>query len=148
MSSDPPTIRDTTVDHGADESAIKQVIADIETAFNTNDPDLLVEHFAQNGTAVNAVGVELAGREALLESSRKGLSGLLNQEYARYEVSDVRFVRPDVAVAYKKAWATTPEGEPLAIDHAMVALYVLVKEGGRWWIVARQNTLVPEVEQG
>lgn len=148
MSNDPPSILDTTVDHAADEVAIKQVIGDIETAFNTNDPDLLVEHFARDGTAVNVVGVQLSGREALLENSRKGLSGPLKQEHARYEVSDVRFVRPDVALAYKRAWATTPDGELLAIDHAMVALYVLVKEGERWWIAARQNTLVPDAEPG
>jgi hypothetical protein len=24
----------------------------------------------------------------------------------------------------------------------MSALYVLVREGGRWWVVSRQNTLV------
>lgn len=39
------------------------------------------------------------------------------EEIRRYEVKDVRFVRPDVALAYK--------------------------EDGRWLIMARQNTLVP-----
>jgi hypothetical protein len=27
-------------------------------------------------------------------------------------------------------------------QHAMIALYVFVKRGGRWMIAARQNTLV------
>jgi hypothetical protein len=33
-------------------------------------------------------------------------------------------------------------GEPIDVGHSMVALYVLVKEDGRWWVAARQNTPV------
>jgi uncharacterized protein (TIGR02246 family) len=143
-----PTIEDTTVDHRADVAAIERVIGDVETAFNTNDPELMVEHLAQNATSVNVMGARLTGRGAVLESSRQGLAGFLRDQYARYEVADVTFLRPDVAVAHKDAWATTPDGEPLTLDHAMVALYVLVKEAGRWWIVARQNTVVPAAEDG
>ena len=54
----------------------------------------------------------------------------------------MRFVRPDVALVRKHARAITAEGEPLDLDHSMSALYVLTKEEGRWWIAARQNTLV------
>jgi uncharacterized protein (TIGR02246 family) len=54
----------------------------------------------------------------------------------------VKFLRPDVAVAHKRATATTQDGEPLDVGHAMIALYVLVREDGRWWVAARQNTLV------
>ncbi len=42
----------------------------------------------------------------------------------------------------KLASATDPAGTPNGVGRAMVALYVLVREGGRWWIAARQNTLV------
>ena len=34
------------------------------------------------------------------------------------------------------------DGTPIDLDHTMTALYVLVREQGRWWIAARQNTLV------
>jgi hypothetical protein len=40
-----PTVEDTSIDHEDDVTAIRQVIADIETGFNTNDPDLSVGHF-------------------------------------------------------------------------------------------------------
>ena len=33
------------------------------------------------------------------------------------------------------------DGNDLDVGHTMVALYVLVKEGDSWWVVARQNTL-------
>jgi hypothetical protein len=34
------------------------------------------------------------------------------------------------------------DGEPKVAGHSMIALYVFVREDGRWWIAARQNTLV------
>lgn len=137
-----PTVEDSTSDHDDDVAAIKQVIADVETGFNTNDPDLSVKHFTHNASAVNVAGVQLTGWEALLEANRTGLAGALRHESARYELKDILFLRPDVAIAHKHAWAISPSGEAIDVGHTMVALYVLVKEGDRWWIAARQNTLV------
>lgn len=139
----PPAIQDTTADHERDVAAIKQVIGDIETAYNTNDPDLMTVHFARNASVVNVVGVQVSGWDALLAANREGLAGFLRDEHVRYEVDDLVFVRPDIAIAYKHARATTADGELIDVDPAMIALYVLVKEQGRWWIVARQNTAVP-----
>nr|WP_238846447.1 hypothetical protein [Nocardia terpenica] len=48
-----------------------------------------------------------------------------------------------MALAHKTARAITADGKPIDIEPAMVALYVLTKENGRWWIAARQNTPVP-----
>jgi uncharacterized protein (TIGR02246 family) len=133
---------DTDTDHAADVEAIRRIIADVEKGFNDNDADLLVEHFAQNASVVAATGAQIDGREALLEFSRTGLAGPLRDQRARYELADVVFVRPDVALAHKHAWAIDAAGEPVDVGHAMSALYVLVREGGRWWVVSRQNTLV------
>jgi len=137
-----PLIEDRSHDHAADVAAIERVIADVEAGFNANDPDLSVEHFARNASAVSAGGVQVSGLDALLEANRTGLAGPLREQYARYELADVTFLRPDVAVAHKRAWATAANGEPIDVGHAMIALYVLVREDGRWWIAARQNTLV------
>jgi uncharacterized protein (TIGR02246 family) len=135
-------MNDTTNDHERDVEAIERIISDIETGFNTKDPDLSVEHFTENATAVSVAGTLLSGRAALLDANIRSLSGPLRDQYARYEVDEVVFVRPDVAVAHKRAWATTADGEPIDTDHSMITLYVLVKEDGRWWVAARQNTMV------
>jgi uncharacterized protein (TIGR02246 family) len=126
----------------ADVAAIAGVIADVERGFNTKDVELSVKHFAPDATAVGVRGLLLAGRDELLEAHRAGYAGPLRDQYARYELDDVRFLRPDVALAYKRATAATREGEPLDVGHAMIALYVLVRDDGRWRIAARQNTLV------
>ena len=139
---DAPYVEDTTTDHAADVEDIRRVIDDAAPAFNANDADLLVEHFARNASAVGVTGDLLAGREAVREASRSLFAGPLRDQRARYDLVDVLFVRPDVALARKNATAVGPAGEPLPVGHAMTALYVLVREDGRWWVVARQDTLV------
>ncbi|WP_433526508.1 SgcJ/EcaC family oxidoreductase [Nocardia pseudovaccinii] len=141
-----PVVADTAVDHTDDIAAIEQIIANVETAYNTNDAELMTADFTANAAVVNAVGALMVGKDALLEANRQGLAGFLKDQYVRYEVADIVFLRPDIAIAHKLARATTAEGELIDIDHAMIALYVLVKENGRWWTAARQNTLVPQAK--
>lgn len=138
-----PTVGDAGTDHTADIAAIEQLIADVETGYNTNDAELMVSGFVANAAAGNAVGAVVTGRDALLESARRGLAGFLKDEYVTYEITDIVFLRPDIAIAHKAARATTADGELLDRDPAMVALYVLVMENGRWWVAARHNTPVP-----
>jgi uncharacterized protein (TIGR02246 family) len=126
-----------------DEAAIRAIVADVQTAFNTNDPVLMNEHFAADASVVTAMGKRVTGIDALRRAAEQGMAAALRDEFVRYVVTDVRFIRPDVALAYKEATATDADGEPIELDHSMVALYVLVKEHGRWLVAARQNTLVP-----
>jgi uncharacterized protein (TIGR02246 family) len=133
---------ETDTRHADDVAAIERIIGDIEAWFNRKDADLAVGHFAADATATSATGVRITGREALLEAHRRDFAGFLKDQYARYTIAGITFPRPDVALVQKEARATTPEGELIDLDHAMVALYVLVKDGDRWLIAARANTLV------
>ncbi|WP_378731682.1 SgcJ/EcaC family oxidoreductase [Nocardia brasiliensis] len=142
----PPEVGDSTIDHTADIAAIEQIINNVETAYNTNDAELMTADFTANASVVNAMGALMVGRDALLAANRAGLAGFLKDQYVRYEVTDITFLRPDVAIAHKVARATTAEGALIDTDPAMIALYVLVKEDGRWWTAARQNTLIPKAE--
>lgn len=133
----------TDRDRADDVAAIERIIGDVETGFNTKDVELSVRHFAADATATSATGVRVTGRAALLEAHRAGFARSLKDQYARYTIGGITFLRPDVALVHKEARATTPDGDLKDLDHTMVALYVLVKEGGRWRIAARANTLVP-----
>jgi uncharacterized protein (TIGR02246 family) len=126
-----------------DEAAIRAIVADVQTAFNTNDPVLMNAHFAADASVVTAMGKRVTGIDALRRAAEEGMAAALRDEFVRYVVTDIRFIRPDVALAYKEATATDADGEPIELDHSMVALYVLVKDDGRWLVAARQNTLVP-----
>jgi uncharacterized protein (TIGR02246 family) len=140
---DAPVLRVDAADRADDEAQIRRIVADVETGFNTNDAALITAHFAQDASAVNVLGVRLRGLDALRENAEAGLRGPLRDEHARYEVDEVVFLQPDVALAHKSAWATDAAGRDIDVGHSMVALYVLVRRAGRWWIAARQNTLVP-----
>ncbi len=141
---DAPHIEDSTVDHADDVEDVRRVIADTERAFNGNDVELLVEHFARNVTTVSVTGTALQGRTAVLEAGRVLFAGPLRDQRARYDLAEVLFVRPDVALARKNATAVDAEGVALSVGHTMTALYVLVREQDRWWVVSRQNTLVQQ----
>lgn len=125
-----------------DLTALKDIITDIETGVNTNDVELATKHFSADASAVSVNGAEVDGLDAIVEAHRQGFAGFLRDQYARYELGPVRFLGPDVAIARKRAWATEADGRAKDVGHAMVALYVFVREGDRWRIAARQNTLV------
>jgi uncharacterized protein (TIGR02246 family) len=129
------------MDHTDDIAAIRAVIADIEAGFNENDAERSVAQFTADATAVDVAGRLLAGREALLAAHRAGFAGPLADQHARYELGEITFLRPDVALAHKRARAVAADGTPLELDHTMIALYVFVRDGGRWRVAARQNTL-------
>jgi uncharacterized protein (TIGR02246 family) len=125
-----------------DLTALKDIITDIETGVNTNDVELATRHFTDDATAVTVTGAHVAGIGAIVEAHREAFAGVLRDQHARYELGPVRFLGPDVAVAHKRAWATDADGRPVDVGHAMVALYVFVRDGDRWKVAARQNTLV------
>lgn len=136
-----PTIQDTSVDHSADEAAIRQVIASVEAGFNAKDAALMNQPMSQNASVVNVHGMQFTGWDAIQDVSLRGLAGSLVDEYVRYSLIDLVFLRPDVAIAHKQAVATTAEGQVIEGEQTMIGLYVLVKEGGSWWVASRQNTL-------
>ncbi|MGK8523067.1 SgcJ/EcaC family oxidoreductase [Nocardia asteroides] len=107
--STPPLVEDTTVDHTDDIAAIERIVANAEAGFNANDADLLSADFTANAAVVTAMGTLITGFDALLDANRRGLAGFLKDQYARYEVAGITFLRPDVAIAHKRAWATTAE---------------------------------------
>lgn len=125
-----------------DLTALKDIITDIETGVNTNDVDLATKHFTDDATAVSVTGAHIEGLEAIVAAHREAFAGFLRDQHARYELGPVRFLGPDVAVAHKRAWATDADGGSIDVGHAMVALYVFVRDGDGWKVAARQNTLV------
>jgi uncharacterized protein (TIGR02246 family) len=122
--------------------AIHRVIETQQVAFNTNDADLLAEPWRERSWGVGVTGAETAGRSGVREAGQTLLAGPLADQYATYEPGEVEFLTDDVAIVHVYARAVTASGQPIDVDHTMIALYVLAHEGGRWLIVARQNTLV------
>ena len=125
-----------------DIEAIKQIIATVETGFNQKDAAACVRHFTQDATVANVMGKQVSGWPAIYEAHQQGLAGHLRDEYARYDVHNLVFLRSDVAIAQVYGWPITKAGQPIEDGQGMIALYVMVKADDQWWIAARQNTLL------
>jgi hypothetical protein len=65
---------------------------------------------------------------------------------SRYEVVKVLAPAPGVAVAQVRRTALADDGAPVPVSGELtgpfseMALYVLVRRGGTWWLAAGQNT--------
>ncbi|MEN1937945.1 SgcJ/EcaC family oxidoreductase [Paenibacillus sp. 102] len=122
--------------------AIRQTIAEMESAFNAHDADELDRHFTLNATWVNVLGKKLSGWKQINETHKVLLAGPLRDSYACYVVESITFIRSDVVVAHIRQYSTTSEGKIIESEQGSLAVYVMVKEKEIWKIAAGQNTLV------
>lgn len=113
-----------------DDSAIRRVVADIEDAFNDNDPDALVRHIATDAIIVNPLGTVMRGPDEVEASVRPLLvGGALRDATAHYRLTDIISLAPDVVVARKSAWSNPQQADDGAPPQ-MNALYVFAKRAG------------------
>ena len=125
-------------DRDADRRDIRAIVAEHERGFNEKDPERLAAHYRELSWAVDARGAEVEGRAAMVEAARSTPAG----QHARFAPGHVEFLGDDVAIMHAYVSATTADGEPLDVGHAMIALYVFARgDAGRWEVVARQDTL-------
>lgn len=125
-----------------DEVSIRGIVADIEQGFNSNDPELLARHIAEDAMIINPLGTVMRGPAAVEQSARETLiGGPLTEARAHYRLTEISLLAPGVAVAQKNAWDTPAEADDGAPPQ-MIALYVFIHRYDRWWISRRQNTKV------
>jgi uncharacterized protein (TIGR02246 family) len=87
-------------------------------------------------------GRRLFGRDEIAAFTRRVLPGAMPESTATYRVEQVLFIRPDVAAVKVRRRPVALDGTPLADQQEGSPLYVMAKEGGRWLLVACQNTPV------
>jgi uncharacterized protein (TIGR02246 family) len=128
----------------ADEQAIEGILQQFETAWNRSDSVSLAALFAEDANFIQIFGGQLDGRATIEASHRHIFDTIYKGSHGRLELRSIRFVRPDVAVAFARAHVKFMEGnEPREIETRPTM--VVVKENGKWQIVAFQNTRVTEV---
>lgn len=138
MSSPTPT---ATAPHDAVE-AVEAVVAELERAQQQEDVDAFVGLFRHDAVWTTAGGKRLVGRDAIATFTAEVLPGAMRESTARYDVEQLVLVRPDVAVVQVRQRPITHEGDPLPDVPEGRPTYVLAHEGGRWLLVAGQNTQV------
>jgi uncharacterized protein (TIGR02246 family) len=133
----PPTLADPA-DHTDDRAAIEALIADVAAGITARDPDACVARFAADARSIT--GQRLVGRHAIREAHVAAFADAGIPARATFDLLDVLFVRPDVAVATTGAHPVGPS-EPIDRDAPpTLVTWTLVRQDDGWWIAGRQFT--------
>ena len=128
----------------SDEDAIRELEHRFNEAWNTHDPDGLVESLVDNAQFITVDGAWSTSREgfrALMERLH-GPIGPFRSSTRRSPDMQVRFLGPDIAILHTRFWIKGElQHDALSQDdRESVGTRVLRKIDGRWRIVATQNT--------
>jgi uncharacterized protein (TIGR02246 family) len=128
--------------------AVAHLVEELQAGWDDNDADLSNRHFADDILWGSPFGATVQGYEQLhaihVRLKQQGMGG----PSTRYEVVQVQAPAPDVAMAHVRRVALGPDGQPLQATAEIngpfseMALYVLVKRDGTWWLAAGQNTVL------
>jgi uncharacterized protein (TIGR02246 family) len=140
-----PAISQTSQPSGDDEAAIRQNVQRLEDAWNAHDGKAFAAPFAADADYVVVNGMKIKGREEIEQGHARIFATVYKESRNAGTVSDVRFLRPDVALVHVEWNLEFKAGGEARKGHAMSTM-VMTKEGGKWSIAAFQNT--PIQEQG
>jgi len=128
--------------------AVADFVTELQAGWDRHDADITNRHFANDLLWGSPFGATLQGYEQLhaihvrlKQLARGGTS-------SRYEIVQVLAPVPNVVVAHVRRVALDDDGQPVepAPDvtgpFSEMALYVLVRRNGTWWLAAGQNTIV------
>jgi PPOX class F420-dependent enzyme/OxyR family protein len=138
------------LDLGGDDArqAAAALAAELQAGFDTRDATVSNHHFAADIMWGSPFGQTVHGYDQLhaihvrLKQIQRGGAA------SRFEVVSVLAPAPGVAVAQIRRTALGDDGQPvepsgdLTSAFSEMAMYVLVRRGGTWWVAAGQNTPV------
>jgi uncharacterized protein (TIGR02246 family) len=127
-----------------DERAIQAVVQQLEAAWNAYDSVSFAGAFAEDANFIHIFGGQLDGRDAIEAAHKVIFNTIYKGSNATFTPRSVRFLRPDVAVAFAQTRVKFKEGDEVRELETRPTL-IVVKEQGKWQIVVFQNTKISEV---
>jgi len=126
--------------------AIAQFVGELQAGWDQHNADITDRRLAADVAWGSPFGATVHGYDQLhsihVKLKKQGKGG----PSARFEVERILVPAPGVAVAHVKRLALGPNGQPVEVTSATsdifseMALYVLVRRHGTWWVAAGQNT--------
>ena len=139
---------DAWIDHSSDDRrAIERVFAGLERGFNEHDAEAFNRSFAHDVIWGSPYGGTVNGYDHLHAIHQRFAKNTMAKAHSRYTLVNLVFASPEVAVAHVRREATDERGQvidPTRAEQAHIfhelAMFVLVKRDGAWWIAAGHNT--------
>jgi hypothetical protein len=144
-----PTQRPTIALSDQSEQAERVVagfVAELQQGWDTNDAAVADRHLSADVAWGSPYGATVHDFDTLFAIHQRLKAAKTGGASSRYEVNRVLPVSPDVVVAHVARRALDEAGEPIQpstnTDGAFseMAMYVLVRREGTWWLAAGQNT--------
>ena len=132
------------VDKTKEETALRLVVANYESAWNRHDAKGLAEQYHPDATWVNWFGAYSKGQPDIQEHYQTVHSTYFKtSHYYTRSIEDITFVKPDVAILHVRTGLTGDERYPGQTFEFRRTL-VLTKRDGIWRILAGQNAKLNE----
>ena len=131
-----------------DEAAIRTIVGHWQQAWEKFDASVLQGDYAADADWLNAFGVRQKGGDKIVAFVGQVVKRpQLRERRTTWDEPHIRFVRPDVAIAYRD-YRTTGHtalgGKEMAERHTH-ATWLLTKDHGKWLIAS--HTIADEVGQ-
>jgi uncharacterized protein (TIGR02246 family) len=128
----------------SDEATIRELENRFNAAWNAHDPDAIAESLADDAQFITVNGAWTTSRQGFRDLMQRlhGPTGPFRSSTRRSPEMHVTFLSPDIAILHTRFWI---KGEVMhdalsQEDRESVGTRVLRKTGGRWQVVATQNT--------
>jgi uncharacterized protein (TIGR02246 family) len=123
----------------ADETAIKQLVQQVQDGWNAHDGAAFAAPFAADADYVVVNGMKIKGREEIEKGHTQILTTMYKDSRNIATVKSIRFLRPDVAVVHIEWNLEHSAGGEKRNDRAINS-WVVTKDKGKWSIASFQNT--------
>lgn len=130
----------------AAENAVGSLIAELQEGWDQRDAEISDRHFAADVAWGSPFGATVHGYQRLHDIHRRLKASGVGGPASRYEIEHVLSLGEDVAVAHVARRALDADGRVLEPTQDVsggfseMAMYVLVRRNGTWWLAAGQNT--------
>ena len=121
-------------------SALVARVAELQRCQREEDADGFLALFSPSAVWVTGGGRRLIGLTVIGEFTRSVLPGAMTDGSVRYDVENITFIRPDVALTGVRQEYLDLAGRPLEPPSIGSPSYVWSRAGDDWLIVTGQNT--------
>ena len=123
----------------ADETAIKQLVQQVQDGWNAHDGAAFAAPFAADADYVVVNGMKIKGRDEIEKGHTQIFTTIYKDSRNIATVKGIRFLRPDVAVVHIEWNLEHSLGGQKRTDRALNG-WVVTKDNGKWSIASFQNT--------